>query len=82
LISNGVPAKKIAGGKNSSIDGPWNPPSSPAAALAIRDATCVISAGSSYRRRTSGATMDMSAIVPGMTIQPAILAPFAMTSSP
>jgi hypothetical protein len=27
LISKGVPSKKIAGGKNSSREGPWNSPS-------------------------------------------------------
>ena len=37
------------GGKNSSIEGPWNPPSSSlAAALAIRDATWVSSGGSGF----------------------------------
>lgn len=32
LISNGVPANAIASGKNSAIDGAWNPLSSPEAA--------------------------------------------------
>lgn len=27
LISNGVPSKKMTGGKKSSSEGPWNPPS-------------------------------------------------------
>ena len=31
LSSNGVPAKRTAPGKNSSIEGPWNPPSSSSA---------------------------------------------------
>ena len=47
--SKGVPSKARTGGKNSSIDGPWNPPSSSlAAALAIRDATWVSSGGSGF----------------------------------
>jgi hypothetical protein len=49
LISKTVPSKNRTGGKNSSMDGPWNPPSSSlAAALAIRDATWVSSAGSGF----------------------------------
>ena len=47
--SNGVPSNSRTGGKNSSMEGPWNPPSSSlAAALAIRDATWVSSGGSGF----------------------------------
>jgi len=34
--SNGVPSKRTAGGKNSSIEGPWNPPSPDSAANGSR----------------------------------------------
>jgi hypothetical protein len=47
-IANGVPPKRMTGGKNSPMEGPWNPPSSLAAALAIRDATWVSSGGSGF----------------------------------
>ena len=33
LISNGVPSNSMTGGKNSSIEGPWKPPSSSAATI-------------------------------------------------
>jgi hypothetical protein len=48
VISNHVPSKRIASGKNSKIDGAWNPLSSDSAAVAIRVAASVDSAGSSF----------------------------------
>ncbi|KAA9111121.1 hypothetical protein F6B43_05800 [Microbacterium rhizomatis] len=36
VISNQVPSKRMASGKNSEIDGAWNPLSSDSAAMAIR----------------------------------------------
>jgi hypothetical protein len=58
-IANGVPSNSRIGGKNSSMEGPWKPPSpSLAAALAIRDATWVSSGGSGFGAPTKvGATI-------------------------
>jgi len=58
LSSKGVPSNRRTGGKKSTIDGPWNPPSSLAAALTICDAMWVNSVGSGFGTPTGvGATM-------------------------
>jgi hypothetical protein len=55
FIANGVPSNSTIGGKNSEIDGAWNPPSS-AARAGRRVAASGFSTSSSFRfaaRRTA-----------------------------